>query len=78
MWCKLRDKRYSIRLGPCGGDWGEIDDAKREIKINPAAKGKKLLYALIHEGLHGCLPDLSEGAINETAESLTEILWKSG
>ena len=57
---------------------GTCDEQDREIEIKPTLKGEEELDCLIHEGLHACLPDLHDGAVNDTASSIAKLLIKLG
>jgi len=56
--------------GDCDGP--HIDD--RLIRIRARIRGVRLLESFIHEMLHGCLWDLDDEAIHETAEVLAKNL----
>ena len=67
----LRGKPFSVTHEKIVGLCNE-----GHLSIDPALKGKEYLNTILHEALHGCLWDLSEEAIDETAASLAGLLWK--
>jgi hypothetical protein len=77
---KLRGKRFRI-LHPVNlGDFGMCDDSKETMRIwiRLDQSPKDFLETVIHEAMHGCLPDTTEEAVTETAESIAGLLWKYG
>ena len=56
----------------------EIIYKKKLIRISPKLKGKLKLEAIIHEALHGCVYDLKEEAVFETAKDIAKLLWRLG
>lgn len=58
---------------------GECDDpsrAKPEIWVKRSLKPKDLMDTVIHEVIHAIRPELSEEAVLETANVITDALWK--
>jgi hypothetical protein len=49
-----------------------------EIWIHAKLKGVEAFETLLHEGIHGGLPDLTEEAVTELAHDLTVMLWELG
>lgn len=81
----LRGKRYSItrvsRLDISGkfeGDCSPPSEPNRRIRVLNKMKGEPELDVLIHEMLHGCLWDIDEGVITETASDIAHALWRMG
>jgi hypothetical protein len=54
------------------------DMKNKTIRIAARMAGVERLEAVIHESLHACFWDMSEGATKETAESIALLLWKMG
>ena len=74
----FRGKRYRI-LTPHTKNWyGEEDAVSRTIKIARNQDEPRLLETQIHEGLHACLPDLDEAAVDATARDVARFLWRDG
>jgi len=73
----FRGKRYIVKMR--SSKWKELglcnyDD--REIHLREGQPLQVLLDTAIHEGLHACLPDVSEEAVEETASCCTEFVLK--
>lgn len=64
-WTVLR-RRLRVNNGLC-------DYADRVIILAHTLHGRKLLEITNHEGLHACLPDLSEEAVVRVAKQLTRL-----
>lgn len=52
--------------------------ANKTLAYYTGLRGPKLLESLIHEGLHACIWDLSEEAVEESAKDLARLLWRLG
>jgi hypothetical protein len=85
MRVRFRGIPYTIRFDPHRPKYGECSNpALKSPKITFRAslqhpkKGKILLETAIHEALHACAWDMDEQAVHETAESITNLLWKLG
>lgn len=75
----LRHRRYTLEQHKLPkGVFGECDIDGRRLTIRPDLHGRPHLDTVLHEALHACLEDVSEESITETAESVTEFLWKLG
>ena len=75
----MRGVPYTLRFTRLRKNYGDVDppyNSHREMRIDSTQRGKRKLWALIHEALHPCIWDLDHDAINETATSLTDMLWK--
>lgn len=80
---KFRGKQYEIEFVKKlpNQDYGLCDKPDKKnpiIKIRSGLLKKELLEVAIHEGLHACFWDLDEEAINESAKSISSLLWKLG
>jgi hypothetical protein len=79
MKIRLRNRKWRIKVGRLDKNTlGECHHDKRKIIISPKAKGRLTLDTLIHESLHACFPDMGEGAVDEVARDIAEVLWKVG
>ena len=78
----LRGKRYRFQSKRLPKDHGTCDPRERPnkaISISRTIRSPMLMLdTLIHEALHGCLWDLDEAAITETAECIARVLIKAG
>lgn len=77
---RLRGKRFKLKHLPKMVDFGMCDDSKEEMRIwlRLDQPPKDFLETVIHEALHGCLPDITEEAVTETAEDIAGMLWRYG
>ena len=75
---KFRSKNYEIKLMDTGDEWGSCHAQAKQIWLDKNAPPKKLLDAAIHEGLHACLPDTTEDAVDSTGTDIAGLLWKLG
>ena len=85
---KLRGKTYHVvevdrivSADSVGGCYGATDPPhyrQREIYIEQKMSNKQRAETLIHEMLHACVWDLREEAVEETARSITNALYKLG
>ena len=55
---------------------GDSNHWKKRIRVSLGLEPKEFLYTVIHEVLHGCLPDYDETAIVESSRSVTNAIWK--
>lgn len=62
-------------LGYCEGPPSATNKC---ITINPSISEFDLLRAAIDEGLHACLWDLDNEAVDEMSESISRFLWRMG
>jgi len=76
----VRGKNYKIEFKSPKNkrDLGECDNENKIILIRPSLKDRIRLEVTLHEVLHACCPDLNEDAIDETAMSLSKLLWRLG
>lgn len=78
----FRRKRYRIRwvpsLGPKLADCDAPTDTDKEIRLEQGLRGLNELTTVIHEGLHACLWDLDETAVEESASDIARLLWRLG
>lgn len=58
--------------------FGQCDDEKQIIRINPESDGKALLTTLIHEALHAEFPWLEEEAVIRASYNLAALLDRLG
>jgi len=74
----LRGKAWKVRtlarLMP--GTLGMCDYSARTLHIPVDGDTESELDTCIHEALHGCLPDLDEATVDETATSIARLLWR--
>lgn len=89
QYCTFRGRVYRVAHRRQKKVWGTCDPPTHPGKTiyldpNPVAEGRKVpkgsdaLWLAIHEGLHACLWDLDEEAIDSTAVSLTNFLHRLG
>ncbi len=76
----LRGKRYLVRSArlrqPIAGTCDHPSSPQKEIRIGPHDDPWEELDTVLHEGIHGGQPDLSESAVTELATDLTGLLRK--
>ncbi len=76
---QIRGQRWRIRfvpnLGPCEG---VCDKPSRTIRIAQGYPEKDTMDSIIHELIHAALWDLDEEAVGETANAISDALWKLG
>ena len=86
----FRGRRYTIQWRPlsrsekrqmktdaiasCDGP----PSVKRNITIDPSISEQELLRAAIDEGIHACVWDFDNTAVDEMAESISRFLWRLG
>ena len=58
------------------GDCDPPGTAKPKIRIRSSLQGLEKFETLLHEGLHGGLPDLREEVITELAHDCAAMIWK--
>ena len=76
---RIRGQRWRIRFVPNLGDAeGICDKPNRIIRIAKGYPEQNTLDSVIHELIHAALWDLDEEAVAETANSISEALWKLG
>ena len=81
---KFRGKRYKIRWLPKPKFNGEsvegfcTNPALAEIAIKTNLTEKQLLATALDEGLHACIWDLDNEAVDEISDSLASLLWRLG
>jgi hypothetical protein len=68
-----RVKIVERKLGREGNLGQQIGDL---IEIDPRQNSKEYLDTLIHECLHACFPDLSEQAVVDSANVITDAVWR--
>lgn len=84
MRCRLRGVPWEIRWQKITSEDGWIgyctnpSTHNRHITIDPDIEGREELDVLIHEMVHACLWDLKEDAVDETADSISRVLWRLG
>jgi hypothetical protein len=76
----MRGKRWNVRNVSALpiGELGECNYDERTLRIPTDGDTEAELDTCIHEALHGCLPDLAEDAVEETATSIASLLWRLG
>lgn len=82
MKITLRGKRYTFKrcrmpsdaLGQCDPP----DERGKQIRVCHTLRGEKELDVVIHELLHGCMWNLGETAINDSATDIASVLWRMG
>jgi len=76
----LRGKKFKVvfKAPTSKNNMATCDYANGELRVSPSVKGVDKLDCLIHESMHGCLPDLVDDAVNESATSIAKMLWKLG
>lgn len=76
--CRVRGKRWPVRWVALPEDWGLCGKQDHVIELDTTIKDATT-YAniLIHEMLHGQLPDLDEDAVTEIADELTMALKRA-
>lgn len=78
MMIKLRDVVYQMFTASFKKYLGRIYYDRRQIFLKRGVTGEPELDVLIHEMLHGCLPDMREDVITESSNSISAVLWKLG
>lgn len=84
MVVSLRGKRWKIRELPASklpqrdGECDHPNLARKEIRLRNNLGSKRKLEIALHEGLHACLWDLDEEAIEEIAHDLARMVWRLG
>ena len=72
---KLGGRWWTISLGtPSTGTWGHCDYNAKRITVEPHATPEMRLDTLLHEGLHACLPYLTDDVVERTATELKDLL----
>ena len=80
----IRRKKWKVnfvRSADIRGSWGECDDPSAKspkISIWKNAPKRALVNTLLHEVLHAVRPELSEEAVDETANVLERALNRVG
>jgi len=76
----LRGKKFKVvfKAPTSRNNLATCDYDNKEIRVSPKVKGVEKLDCLIHEGLHGALPDLVDDVVNESATGIAKMLWKLG
>lgn len=86
MIVKIRHRRFRFRFvgrnelprnwhGACDKD---LRAKKKEIRVLRSLKGEYRLNVILHEFLHGGLPDAEEDVIEELANDGARFLWRLG
>ena len=81
---KFRGKTYHIKwLDQPRYSGGDCDGAcstpeKATIELKKKLRQKRLLKVAIDEGVHACLWDLDNDAVDEISESIHALLWRLG
>lgn len=57
---------------------GPPSQTGKTITIDPEATGLSLLKVAIDEGIHACVWDFDNTAVNEMSESISMFLWRLG
>ena len=83
MRVELRGKRWNLEVVEYlqDGSCGSIDPdgvVNKRILISSSQTPIDKLDTVIHECLHGCIPDLDETCVEETATSIAKILFRMG
>lgn len=82
MLHEFRGKRYRVvRKSLDEGTHGlttSPDTPEPTLLVDSKLRGRTRLETEIHEALHACFWDMSEEAVDETANSLALFLWKIG
>jgi hypothetical protein len=60
------------------GECDPPDSSRKAIRIGPRLSEPDLMETAIHEGLHACLWDLEECAVNDTARDIAKLLRRMG
>lgn len=60
------------------GDLGQCDYEHRVLYGPFEGDSREDLDVILHEILHGCVPDLDEQAVDETATSMANALYRLG
>ena len=50
----------------------------KQITIDPTISGRDLLRSAMDEGIHACVWDFDNQAVDEMAESISRFLWRIG
>lgn len=74
----IGDQRWKIRRAVLRNLYGDCDYGTKVIRIDARISGTELLDTLCHELIHARWPDLSEEAVKEFAETLTEVIDAEG
>jgi hypothetical protein len=86
----FRGRRYAVRIEPIDSGVkkacpkaiatceGPPSSKNKAITIDPKVTGITLLKVAIDEGLHACLGDLDNTAVDEMSESISRFLWRLG
>jgi len=76
----FRGKRY--RIVACPSDSGGVCDTPKgnDKEMVVPVDGETLhdLQSTIHEGIHACLWDLDEEAVQEMGDDIGRLLWRLG
>ena len=76
-------KRYRIlwrkaRLAQGSCDSPKTPASNRNIFVNPNGTEKDRINVLIHETIHACVWNLDEDTVKQTADDITNFLYKCG
>jgi len=83
----FRGRAYPIRIAPLPPPFkgnaiatcdGPPSAKHKEITIDPDADGLELMRAAIDEGIHACVWDFDNVAVNEMADCISKFLWRLG
>lgn len=57
---------------------GDTDFQAGIIRLHPKERGRSALDTIIHEGIHGLDPDMSEAKVGMMGRALAELVHKAG
>ncbi len=83
-WKRPKDQTKCAHCGqkternPTHGECDPPRNPAKLIQINPNLPELDLLETVIHEGIHGCLWDVEEEAVGESARDIALIVWRMG
>lgn len=71
---------FKVQKSPVADDEmdGDCEFSTGRIRVDTKLRGRKELETLIHEGLHGLDPDMSEDRVLNTGRQLAALLWRWG
>jgi len=78
---EFRGRVYTVRearLRKMAGDCNSPRCKNPQIRIQKDIGDRFELDTILHEGLHACLWDLDDEAVDKTAHALSRLLWKWG
>jgi hypothetical protein len=87
---KIKFKRVSKKLIKCmknmegkessiiGACEGPPSLKNKSITIDPVSTGLEALHVAVDEGIHACLWDLDNDAVDEVSTSVSRFLWRLG